>query len=107
MSYNFLERLTYSWQLVRETPRSQKFLVTVDDVQCLKATFDIHFTTSEIAYASAIFIGSAKKFTDEITNRLFSDLETIIRRHCGYEYIDFSLVFSEKMIESGLVMANF
>lgn len=107
MSYCFLERLTNSWQLVRETPRSQKFMVTVNDSQGLKATFDIHYTTCQVAYASATFIGPERKFTDEISQKLLADLEAIIRRYGGYEYIDFSLVFTEKIIEEGLVIRNF
>ncbi len=107
MSYCFLEGLQNSWQLVRETPRSQKFIVTVTDSPDLKATFDFHYTTSQIAYVSVTFIGPEKKFRDGISNRLLCDMNIIVRRYGGYEYIDFSVVFTEKMIEQGYVMENF
>ena len=107
MSYCFLEGLTYSWQLVRETPRSQKFIATVTDSPDLKAAFDFHYTTSQIAYVSVTFIGPEKKFRDGISNRLLCDMNIIVRRYGGYEYIDFSVVFTEKMIEQGYVMENF
>lgn len=102
MPHYHLQDLENSWSLIRETPSSQRFLITTQDG--LRLAVDVHYTPSKILTASITCIGPEEKFSKPVLTPVLDDLSKIALRRTDYAIVDYSLCFTEHISDGNFTI---
>lgn len=95
MSHFYLEGLENKWQLVRETPYSQKFRVQTPDNR--EFAIDIHYTIEKVLTVNVVLKGLEDQSLKDILRPVFEDLTRIALKRNDYAVIDYTLAISQDL----------
>jgi hypothetical protein len=95
MSHFYLEGLENKWQLVRETPYSQKFRVQTPDNR--EFAIDIHYTIEKVLTVNVVLKGLEDQSLKDILRPVFDDLTRIALKRNDYAVIDYTLAISQDL----------
>jgi hypothetical protein len=99
MPHFYLEGFENDWQLIRETPHSQKFRVKTPDSHEL--AIDIHYTMEKV------FKGNEDtEVSKHILNPVFDELARIARNRGDYTVIDYTLATSKNLADGNYSILN-
>ena len=97
MPHYFLEGFENDWRLVRETPHSQRFMVTTDEGK--RASVDVHYTPSKILTVSICCIGQEEEWSKAQLTPIMNELSKIALRRSDYAVIDYSLSYAARIVD--------
>ena len=95
MSHFYLEGFENKWQLVRETPYSQKFRVQTPDNR--EFTIDIHYTIEKVLTVNVVLKGLEDQISKDILTPVFDELARIALKRNDYAVIDYTLAISQDL----------
>ena len=97
MPHYYLEGLENEWNLIRETPSSQKYRVKTPDEY--EMGIDVHYTISKILTVNICFVGSEKNLSKAILTPVMEDLSKIALKKADYAVIDYTLAHTENLFD--------
>lgn len=92
MPHYYTEGLNCKWDIIRETPSSQKFRVESEDGDF---AIDIHYTPSKVLTVNIVFEGEG--VSKSILTPLMEDIEKFALTRCDYAVIDYTLAETKKL----------
>lgn len=102
MPHYFLEGLENQWDLIRETPSSQKFRVQTPDGYVMG--IDVHYTIPKILTVNICFVGTEESSSKAILTPVMHDLSKISLKRSDYAVIDYTIAHTENLFDGNFLI---